>query len=44
MSEFYKLINSMEMVEKTIIIYDVYEEEKKYLLASLQSVSAGILS
>jgi|688.fasta_scaffold138973_1 hypothetical protein len=44
MSEFYKLINSMEMVGKTIIVYDVYEEEKKYLLASLQSVSAGILS
>lgn len=44
MSAFYKLIKEMEEVQKTIIIYDVYEEDKKHFLSSLHSIAAGILS
>ena len=44
MGEFYKLIKDMEKVDKTIIIYDVYEEDKKMFLSNLHSIAAGILS
>lgn len=44
MSAFYKLIKEMQEVQKTIIIYDVYEEDKKHFLYNLHSIAAGILS
>jgi hypothetical protein len=44
MGEFYKLVNDMKKVDKTLIIYDTYEEKKPDHLANLQSIAAGILS